>query len=262
MSDISHMLNHMANQLWRFAPGTASAISTDKVKIVAHRGAHGSGPHGVLIENTLAAFDLCLQNSVWGVECDVHLTQDGEAVVHHDSHCGRLFNRPDIIIAETPFADLRKAIPDIPLLTEMVQRYAGQMHLMIEVKGSWREQPELPARIEQHLRNLTPTEDYHLLSLVPDHLQGFKNTPPSAFMDVAEFNTSEILRQNRALGHGAVAGSFALFSSKTIDQLQQQGVSVGTGMVENTAILNREIHRKVEWVFTNHVLQLIRASNK
>lgn len=260
MSDISDKLNHLANQLWRLAPGTKIPVQPDNVRLIAHRGAHGNTPQGYITENTLAAFDLCLNNNVWGVELDIRLTRDGEAVVHHDSHCGRLFDRPDIIIEDTPFTDLRNAIPDIPLLSEIIQRYAGTLHLMIEIKQSWREKTDLPYIVEQHLKALTPTEDYHLLSLVPDHLEGFTNLPASAFIDVAEFNTKDIIRQNRALKHGAIAGSFALISSGRITELGKEGVKVGTGMVENLAILNREAQRGVQWIFTNNVLQLVRSN--
>lgn len=49
------------------------------VKIFAHRGAKREAP-----ENTLLAFQKALQIGVDGIECDVHWTADGRAVVIHD----------------------------------------------------------------------------------------------------------------------------------------------------------------------------------
>ena len=43
---------------------------------LAHRGARAFAP-----ENTLAAFELALQQGADGFECDLHLSADGEVVV-------------------------------------------------------------------------------------------------------------------------------------------------------------------------------------
>ncbi|WP_417584207.1 glycerophosphodiester phosphodiesterase [Nitrincola sp.] len=257
MANVSSYLNSLANYLWALAPGSCTPPSIQP-RLIAHRGAHGRG----IKENTLKAFDICLQMGVWGIELDIHLTRDAEPVIHHDPDCGQPFNRPDLIIADTNFNTLRQAIPDIPHLDEVVARYGGQLHLMLEIKSSWRDRAELPHRITESLSSLTPVKDYHLLSLVPDHLEGFSQIPPAAFVDVAETNTGEIIRQNLALGHGAVAGSFALITTTNLRQLQQAGKQVGTGMVENHAILNREAYRGVDWIFTDHILSLLPEADK
>ncbi|PAU89520.1 hypothetical protein CK507_01185 [Pseudomonas sp. WN033] len=256
MATIADRLNTLANRLWAWAPRSRVPVNCADVGLVAHRGAHGEGPRGLVLENTLEAFELCLQMGVWGAEMDIHLTRDGEPVVHHDADCGRLFNRPDIIIAQTRFRDLRAAVPQIPHLDEVLQLSAGRMHLMLEIKESWRERSSLPQRITPWLASLTPGKDYHLLSLVPDHLEGFRDIPRSAFVDVAEANTAEILRQNLALGHGALAGSFVLMGAGCLRQLREQGRQIGTGLVENRFVLNREVSRGVDWVFTDHILTL------
>lgn len=259
MSDLSSRLNHIANQLWQLAPGTRTPVDLTQLKLVAHRGAHGDGPKGYLLENTLAAFDLCLEQQIWGVELDVHLTQDHQLVVHHDPHCGRLFQRPDLIIQNCTVEQLRSEVPKIPLLSEVVDRYGKKMHLMIEIKSSWRNQAMLIDQLMQELSSLTAEKDYHLLSLVPDYLTGFSALPTSALMDVAEFNTADIIHQTRRLGHGAVAGSFALLTSKRVKELHAAGIKVGTGMVEHPAIVRREMLRGIEWVFTNNAVTLMKA---
>lgn len=256
MPSFTDRLNTLANHLWALTPQSRRPADVTAVGLVAHRGAHGLGPEGKVLENTLEAFGLCLERGVWGAEMDILLTRDGEPVIHHDAHCGRIFNRPDILIAETRFRDLRQAVPQIPHLDEVLQLNAGRMHLMLEIKESWRLRTGLPQRITPWLNSLTPGEDYHLLSLVPDHLEGFRDIPRSAFVDVAEANTAEILKQNRELGHGAMAGSFALMGARCLRQLREEGRKVGTGMVENPFVLNREANRGVDWVFTDNVLRL------
>jgi glycerophosphoryl diester phosphodiesterase len=53
-------------------------------KIIAHRGASGYAP-----ENTMAAFELALEQGSHGIETDVHLTKDGKMILTHDHILGR-----------------------------------------------------------------------------------------------------------------------------------------------------------------------------
>ncbi len=251
---MSGKLNTLANYLWSLAPGAASAPSLSGVHLVAHRGAHDHAEGRV--ENTLAAFDACLTSGVWGVEMDIRLTRDLEPVIHHDADCGRLFRRPDLKIADTDFSTLRSALPDIPHLDEIVSRYGGRMHLMLEIKESWRERSGLVQSITERLSGLVPENDYHLLALEPDFLEGFEAIPPSAYIDVAQTNTRAILKQTLALGHGALAGSFALIGDGTLTQLRAAGCRVGTGMVDCRGVLNREVTRDIDWIFTDAISRL------
>lgn len=259
MPNLSAIANHLANRVWAMAPGARSSLRGRDVRLVAHRGAHGPGG---ATENTLAAFQLCAGIGAWAVETDIHLTRDGEPVIHHDPDCGRLFGRPDLVIAATDFATLRAAVPDIPHLEEVIERFAGNLHLMLEVKESWRLRPEYPARVSAALKSLEPERDYHLLSLEPDYLEGFRDIPKSAFVDVAWMNAGAIIRQNLALGHGGVAGSFALLGSRRLAQLRAAGRGVGTGFVENGGALRREVHRGADWIFTDHVVAMQELINR
>ncbi len=55
--------------------------------IIAHRGASACAP-----ENTLAAFELAVEQGADAVELDAKLTRDGEVVVIHDNSCERTTN--------------------------------------------------------------------------------------------------------------------------------------------------------------------------
>jgi len=52
--------------------------------VIAHRGASAYE-----VENSLAAFQAARRLGADGVELDVHLTADGQPVVHHDPVAGR-----------------------------------------------------------------------------------------------------------------------------------------------------------------------------
>jgi len=62
--------------------------------IIAHRGSSAHAP-----ENTLAAFRRAIADRAEGVESDVRLTQDGEAVVFHDATLKRTGQRTEAILA-------------------------------------------------------------------------------------------------------------------------------------------------------------------
>jgi glycerophosphoryl diester phosphodiesterase len=258
MPNLSAVANSIANGLWNIAPGARTALQGREVRLVAHRGAHGPG---LPLENTLAAFELCAALGVWAIETDIRMTRDGEPVICHDPDCARLHGRPDIVLAEVSFAQLRAAVPAIPHLSELVAGFAGRIHLMLEVKESWRERPDYPAQVADCLAVLEPERDYHLLSLVPDHLEGFDKLPRSACVDVAWMNAADTIRENIKLGHGGVAGSFALLGRRKLRRLRQAGRKVGTGFVTRVGALRREVYRGADWIFTDHAIPLQRLIN-
>lgn len=61
--------------------------------IIAHRGASAIAP-----ENTLAAFQKAIDDGADGIEFDVRLTGDGEAIVFHDADLKRIAGRDEKII--------------------------------------------------------------------------------------------------------------------------------------------------------------------
>ena len=68
-------------------------MDSNKPLIIAHRGASAVAP-----ENTLAAFRKAIAGGAEGVEFDVRLTSDGEAVVFHDADLKRIAGRDEKII--------------------------------------------------------------------------------------------------------------------------------------------------------------------
>jgi glycerophosphoryl diester phosphodiesterase len=90
----------------------------------AHRGARAHAP-----ENTLAAFTLALRLGANGLESDVWVTADGEAVLDHDGVVGgRLRRRP---IGTVRRADLP---PHVPTLDELYATCGTGMQVSLDVK--------------------------------------------------------------------------------------------------------------------------------
>jgi glycerophosphoryl diester phosphodiesterase len=58
-----------------------------KPRVVARCGDLQNAP-----ESTLPAFEQAIARGAYAIEFDVHLTRDGELVVHHDFYLGRTNN--------------------------------------------------------------------------------------------------------------------------------------------------------------------------
>jgi glycerophosphoryl diester phosphodiesterase len=104
---------------------------------VAHRGLHDGK---TVIENTPCAFAAAMA-SEYGIECDLQVSSDGEAMVYHDDDLGRLTEGTARLDAMTA-AELKhvryKASPDrIMTLGELCDLVRGRSTLLIELKSQY-----------------------------------------------------------------------------------------------------------------------------
>ncbi len=119
---------------------------------VAHRGLHDAQKG--IIENTPSAFAAAIAGG-YGIECDLQITADGEAMVHHDEALGRLTEGSDRLDAMTA-ADLKrvpfKATTDRMItLGELCDLVAGRTTLVIELKSRFDGDRRLAARAAELL---------------------------------------------------------------------------------------------------------------
>jgi glycerophosphoryl diester phosphodiesterase len=103
---------------------------------IAHRGLHDAA-HGV-IENTATAFAAAIAGG-YGIECDLQISADGEAMVHHDDALGRLTDGSGAL-REMSAADLKRtpfrATADrMMTLGDLLDLVAGRVPLVIELKS-------------------------------------------------------------------------------------------------------------------------------
>jgi glycerophosphoryl diester phosphodiesterase len=103
-------------------PSRLPSLNGDPIGF-AHRGARAHAP-----ENTLEAFQLALRLGGTGLESDVWLTADGQAVLDHDGIVGRLRRVP---ISQIARADLPS---HIPTLRELYETCGTDFQLSLDVK--------------------------------------------------------------------------------------------------------------------------------
>ena len=103
---------------------------------VAHRGLHDAA--GGIIENMPgAALAAIAQN--FAIECDIQLTADGEAMVHHDDELGRLTEGAGVLLdksaVELKAVSFRNTPERMMTLSDLCTLVAGRVPLVIEVKS-------------------------------------------------------------------------------------------------------------------------------
>jgi glycerophosphoryl diester phosphodiesterase len=112
---------------------------------IAHRGLHDAA-HGV-IENTASAFTAAVAGN-YGIETDLQVSADGEAMVHHDGVLGRLTDGSGTLrgmsaadLQRVPFratADRMMTLGDlldlvggrVPVIVELKSRFDGDLRLV------------------------------------------------------------------------------------------------------------------------------------
>ena len=237
---------------WR-SPSVPAAERLQQCKIISHRGVFDNI---AVFENTLAAFDRAQSLGIWGIELDVRWTRDLVPVVCHDSDTRRLF-QGNIRISETGFSQLTAQYPQIPSLVAVVQRYGRHLHLMVELKPRTFTQPQRQSQILQEVfADLMPGQDYHLISMSPELFQDIHFLPSSTFLPIAQLNVGRFSQLANQHHYGGLLGHYSLIRRSDIIHHRGAGRQIGTGFVNSTACLYRELNRKVEWIFTDQAATL------
>jgi glycerophosphoryl diester phosphodiesterase len=114
---------------------------------VAHRGLHDA--RAGVIENTPSAFAAAVAAN-YAIECDLQVSADGEAMVHHDDALGRLTDGSGRLDAMASAALRRvafKATADRMIsLGDLCDLVGGRVTLVIELKAGRRDDDRLAAR--------------------------------------------------------------------------------------------------------------------
>lgn len=129
---------------------------------IAHRGASNYAP-----ENTLAAFLKAQELGADYLECDVHLSKDGELIIIHDDKLDRTTNGTgyvkDYTLAELKEVDaggkFHESFAGEQLITlnELLEQFYGEIGLLIELKN-----PKMYPGVEEKVAELL--SEYRALS--------------------------------------------------------------------------------------------------
>jgi glycerophosphoryl diester phosphodiesterase len=219
-----------------------------RCRLISHRGEHDNR---TIFENTVPAFEVAASAGVWGLELDVRWTMDLQPVVFHDRDTRRLFGLPDCI-GQLNFSDLQVSFPMIPSLATVVEGFGRRVHLMIEIKEERYPAPDRQARVlDGILKQLQPGRDYHLISLCPTIFERFAAQPAAVFLPIAELQVNRFSELAIRKGYGGLLGHYLLISRRIARRHRASGQQIGTAYADSRNCLLREIHRGVDWIFSN-----------
>ncbi len=209
----------------------ADYLNALMAKPIAHRGLHDRSI-GV-IENSQAAFLAAVERG-YGIECDVQVTRDGEAVVFHDfnldrltGESGRVDERTAAALGEIsltqsyagnaiyPLAKMFDAVAgQVPIVVEIKSRFDGDLRLTRRVAEIVKSYPDHPICIE----SFDPQIVTALRTLLPSHPHGIVAMARYEYPDYAGLSVEEKHAMGNLLHFGEMQPAFLSWSVKDLPQ--------------------------------------------
>ncbi|HEY2886491.1 MAG TPA: glycerophosphodiester phosphodiesterase [Rhizomicrobium sp.] len=145
---------------------------------VAHRGLHDIS-RGI-VENMPGAAKAAIAGN-FAIECDIQLTSDGEAMVHHDDELGRLTDGTGALLTKTAAELLAVRFKNtderMMTLAHLCSLVAGRVPLVIEVKSHFDGDRKLVKRMAEVLSSYAGPAIG--MSFDPDQVMALRELLPS-----------------------------------------------------------------------------------
>ena len=170
---------------------------------LAHRGLHDSAS-GV-IENTASAFQAAIAGN-YAIECDLQLSADGEAMVHHDPELGRLTEGGVRRLDALPAAELKgvpfKATTDRMLtLGDLLALVAGRATVVLELKSRFDGDLRLPRRVSAVLERYRGP--IAAMSFDPGQITALRDFSPGLLRGLVAMQPNNATERNFSTGSAA-----------------------------------------------------------
>src|ERR1700675_1144377 len=167
-----------ASSRFRERSGRVRAPDWLTARPVAHRGLHDAA-RGI-IENMPAAAQAAISGN-FAIECDIQLTADGEAMVHHDDTLGRLTEGSGALLGKTAAELKAVSFKDTPermmSLGDLCALVRGRVPLVIEVKSHFDGDRKLVRRMAEVLASYSgPAAG---MSFDPDQVLALREKMPA-----------------------------------------------------------------------------------
>lgn len=247
--------------------GDSAALFLPRLRplVVGHRGASAYAP-----ENTLASFELALEQGADLVELDVHLSKDGQVVVIHDERLERTTDGHGLVgehtLAELErldagrWFDPRFAGQRLPALDEVLAWAAGRTRLAIEIKNA----PIFYAGIEEKIVRLLEQHGMreHALVISFDHhaLRRVRDLDPDLITGaIYACRPAEPLQLASAAGAQVLEPHWAFVTPEDVAAAHAAGLWVSTWTVDEPDAFRRLIAWGVDGIATNHPDRLVQT---
>ena len=209
-----------------------AARADGRIMLGGHRGNPAEHP-----ENTLASFQSAIGVGCDLVECDVHLTADGELAVIHDHLLERTTNGTGLVGAHT-LAELRELDAGrgqkIPLLTEVFELVRDKVGLVIETKQNPIPYPGLEEKLAAVLREHDMVERVSVISFHHVCIRHMKEVAPELDLGIIDASRPiDPVGMMRAAGAGLFSSYFGTLDPQMVEEIRAAEGSVGVWTVDD-----------------------------
>jgi glycerophosphoryl diester phosphodiesterase len=229
----------------------SGAARSAKPRVIAHRGASAYRP-----ENTLAAFELAIEQAADMIEVDLHRTRDGAVVVAHDAELERIGGRGEI--GDSTLAEVRAldagAGQRVPTLDELLDGFGARIALNLELKqGSRGAYAGLPALAVSAVRARRLEKRTLYSSFYDPVLHDLRSIDREARIAllISRRAPQGWVERARALGAEAVNPELPLVDRDFVERAHGEGLAVYVFTVDPLEEMQRLLELGVDGLFTN-----------
>src|SRR5215471_8049667 len=224
--------------------------------IGGHRGNPAEHP-----ENTLASFRSAIELGVDMIECDVHLSSDGELIVIHDHTLDRTTDGTGLV-AQRTLAELRRLDAGggerMPLLPEVCELARNRVGLCVEIKQIPVPYPGLEEKLVACLRDLGMIEQSAVISFHHGAIRRLKELEPALAAGVIEgarpIDPVALLRSAEA---DIYSPHYGAMDPELVEEIHAAGGVVGVWTVDDAAAVAWCQACRPDSVFTNRPREIL-----
>lgn len=227
-----------------------AARAAGRMLLGGHRGNPADHP-----ENTMASFASAIEVGCDMVECDVHLTADGELAVIHDHTLERTTNGSGMVGAQT-LAELRLLDAGggerIPLLEEIFDLVRGRAGLVIETKQNPLPYPGLEEKLVETLRRHRMLDQTTVISFHHGRIRALKELAPDLDCGIVDASRPiDPVAMMRAAHADLFSVHYGTLEPSMAEEIKASGGSVGVWTVDDAMGLMWARACRPDSVFTN-----------
>jgi len=209
--------------------------------LLGHRGSRSTGS---IRENTVPAFDLALQHGCDGLEFDVRLSGDRQALVCHDPRSKGM-----------PVATSKRAqLPHLPTLEDVLSRYGQRGFLDIELKV-----PGLTEIVLDDVRRHPPARGFVISSFLPEVLLDIRARSQAIPLGII---FEKQVPGWRELPIDCLMAEKSLITGTLVDQVHAAGKRLFAWTVNHKAVMLRCAQWGVDAVISDRTELLVRTLSR
>ena len=213
--------------------------------IVGHRGAAAQ-----VLENTAASFAAAVRFGVHMIELDVHESLDGEFIVIHDTHVGRISSRRDVVCQTDSTELLGIELNDGQRLLTLPRAFATipeRVGVMVEIKAirSFQKLADFIQRQAKHREVLVTSFDLSLLQRLQDCV-------PSLRLGVVSKTLAKLSKARKmGLHFEDVCLDFQCLTASHVTNLKREYGRVFAWTVDRPRDIRKMIDCEVDGIISN-----------